>query len=276
MLLINRLDADWLAALSIIKVQSDGLGIPFMVIGASARDILFDAWDITPIRATRDVDLAIEIASWDRFDELKGALINTESFQSDSVMQRLTFEGRLPIDLVPYGAIEEAGSEISWPPDHAVHMSVVGMKDAFDSSLTLSLAEAPNSLEINVASAAGIVLLKLLAWEDRKLSTTKDAEDLYFLLRHYIDLGNQAHLETNHVDLFDDIETAHARLLGRDLLTICAPATLSAVELIFDREMGNSSESRLIRDMLPRHAETDQNILCRKLLIAMRAEMFDT
>ena len=109
----TNVDPDWLSALAIIKTQADNLVIPFMVIGASARDIILDAWNISPIRATRDVDLAIEIASWERFDELKEALIRAGSFQPDGMMQRLLFEERLPIDLVPYGALEEADSEIS-------------------------------------------------------------------------------------------------------------------------------------------------------------------
>lgn len=270
----SRLSPDWLAALSTIKTQADSLGIPFMVIGASARDILLNLWNISPTRATRDVDLAIEIASWGRFEELRNALVATGFFQSNNQLQRLTFEGHLPIDLVPYGAIERSNSEISWPPDHAVLMSVAGMKDAFDSSLTLPLSESPNPLEIHVASAAGIALLKLIAWEDRKLSTTKDAEDLYFLLRHYIDLGNQNHLQSDHEDLFEDFNTAHARLLGRDLLEICSSETLLAVKSILDRETAPSNESILVRDMLPRRAESDQISLCRKWLTAMWAEMF--
>lgn len=269
----NNLDPDWLTALSIIKVQSDILDISFMLIGASARDILLDASSIEPIRATRDVDLAIEIASWVRFDELKEALIKTGAFESGREMQRLIFDGHLPIDLVPYGAVEQKNSEISWPPDHEILMSVVGMRDAFDSSLTLSLTEAPNLLEINVASATGIVLLKLLAWEDRKSNTTKDAEDLYFLLYHYIDLGNQEHLANNHADLFEDYEVAHARLLGRDLLKICSSETLSAVNIILDRETDDANKSRLVRDMLPKHAEANQLTNCKHLLLAMRAEM---
>jgi len=272
MTLTKDLDPDWLSALSIIKSQADGLGITFMVIGASARDILLGVWDISPIRATRDVDLAIEIASWIRFDQLKEALINTGSFHADKAMQTLIFESHLPIDLVPYGDLEKTNSEISWPPDHAVQMSVIGMKEAFDSSLTLILTKSP-LLEINVASATGIVLLKLLAWEDRKLDTTKDAEDLYFLLRHYIDLGNQARLEANHVDLFEEIDTAHARLLGRDLIEICSTTTLSVVKSILDRETDNSNESKLVRDMLPRHSESSQYAFCQRLLTAIKAEI---
>lgn len=269
----TNVDPDWLSALAIIKTQADNLVIPFMVIGASARDIILDAWNISPIRATRDVDLAIEIASWERFDELKEALIRAGSFQPDGMMQRLLFEERLPIDLVPYGALEEADSEISWPPDHSVHMSVVGMNDVFESSLSLPLTEASDAPEIKVASATGIVILKILAWEDRKLRTPKDAEDLYFVLRHYIDLGNQNHLEANNSDLYDDFEIAHARLLGRDILSISSVETLLALNTILQREIDDAAESMLIRHMLPRHAGSDQSELCLRLLIAMKIEM---
>lgn len=128
-------------------------------------------------------------------------------------------------------------------------------------------------MDINVASSTGIALLKLLAWESRKASTTKDAEDLYFIIRHYIDLGNQENLQTNHEDLFDDIDTAHARLLGRDLLALCSPQTLSTVKTILDRETDDSNESVLVRDMLPRHADSNQASQCRASLIAIRTEL---
>ncbi|PWQ98018.1 nucleotidyl transferase AbiEii/AbiGii toxin family protein [Leucothrix pacifica] len=268
----NHLDPDWISALSIIKKQADHLDIPFMVIGASARDILLDASNISPIRATRDVDLAIEIANWERFGELKAALIETKSFKPDKAMQRVIFEDHLPIDLVPYGAIE-TNAEISWPPDHVILMSVAGMTDVFDASLSLPITNSPEALDINVASSTGIALLKLLAWESRKASITKDAEDLYFLIRHYIDLGNQENLQTNHEDLFDDIDTAHARLLGRDLLALCSPQTLSTVKTILDRETDDSNESVLVRNMLPRHADSNQASQCRALLIAIRTEL---
>lgn len=272
-MLIDRLDSDWVAALSHIKEQADSLEIPFMVIGASARDMLLCAANISPVRATRDVDLAIEIASWSRFGELKQALIDTTFFVSGNEMQRLIFDGHLPIDLVPYGGIEENASEISWPPDHAVQLSVMGMKDAFNSSLAVSFTEAPDSKKIQIASAAGLILLKLIAWEDRKQSTTKDAEDMYYLLSHYIDMGNQQHLATNHIDLYDDINTAHARLLGRDLAQISAPSTLSVLKLILKRETAGESDSKLARDMLPRHAGSDQFVNCQSWLLGMLEEL---
>jgi predicted nucleotidyltransferase len=269
----NNLDPDWVAALSVIKHQAESLGIPFMVIGASARDILLDAASISPIRATRDVDLAIEIASWNSFEALKDALLKTEFFKPDKAVYRVIFQGHLPIDIIPYGAIE-TNAEIAWPPDFAILMSVAGMKDVFHSSLKLPLAESPNSLEVNVASSTGIVLLKLLAWESRKASTTKDAEDLYFLLRHYIDLGNQEHLQNSHADLFDDIDNAHARLLGRDLLKVCSVETLQAVKSILDRETGHSDESKLVSNMLPASSSADQKRRCKEWLVAIKIEMF--
>ncbi|RVU83639.1 hypothetical protein EOL70_15035 [Leucothrix sargassi] len=265
----SALNPDWVAALSLIKIEADTLNIPFMVIGASARDILLDASQISPVRATRDVDLAIEIASWERFEELKAALINIAAFKPDSAMQRLIFDNRLPIDLVPYGAIE-TNAKISWPPDHAILMSVAGMRDVFDASITFELAE---NLSINVASASGILLLKLLAWESRKHSTSKDAEDFYFLLPYYIDLGNKAHLADNHIDLFDDIDTANPRLLRRDLRSVCSAETLHAVKTILNREISDADESLFIRHMLSRRTDTLEQRLCEQRLRALREEL---
>ena len=116
-------------------------------------------------------------------------------------------------------------------------------------------------------------MIQIGSWEDRKLNTSKDAEDLYFLLRHYIDLGNQNHLEANHSDLYDEFEMAHARLLARGLVSISSLETLSAIKSILQREIDNAVESRLLRDMLPRFADSDQQALCLKQLIAMKTEM---
>lgn len=70
----------------------------YMLVGATARDIILDNVYGKPVlRATRDVDIAILIDSWERFDAVRNALLNAPNF-SDSVAQPYRLNYQLPID----------------------------------------------------------------------------------------------------------------------------------------------------------------------------------
>ena len=231
------------------------------------------AYGMASQRATRDVDLALEVAGWNRFAELKAHLLTNTDFQADRMVQRVVFKEHLPIDLLPYGGVEQDASQIAWPPDHTIAMSVLGLADVLTSSQTIRISSSPEPLNTPVATPAGIALLKLLAWNARKHQSSKDAEDFQYLLHYYIDMGNQSRLENEHTDLFDDIETAPARLLGRDITTIASHRTLTMIAHILDQEIATGLYTPLLRAMLPRHTETHmtQHYLC--LLQALRQEL---
>ncbi|BDT56994.1 hypothetical protein MasN3_04880 [Massilia varians] len=54
------------------------LAIPYFVIGASARDILVEhVHGLDTARATRDIDFAVAISSWDDYERLKIKLSST-------------------------------------------------------------------------------------------------------------------------------------------------------------------------------------------------------
>ena len=98
--------------------------VPFFVIGATARDIIFEyAYGIKAPRGTRDIDLAVQIASWQEFQQLQNQLIATGQFSSTKMAQRLLYQNEIPVDIVPFGAINHEGS-IAWPPENSIKMSV--------------------------------------------------------------------------------------------------------------------------------------------------------
>ncbi|MCK5812868.1 MAG: nucleotidyl transferase AbiEii/AbiGii toxin family protein [Cocleimonas sp.] len=266
--LSGKIESDWVDVLRHIEHCTASLKIPYVLIGAAARDLLLKANDLTSERATRDIDFSIEVIGWESFDQLKSCLLTLPEFEQDRSKQRLIFRKSLPIDLVPFGTIEEQESEISWPPDYAVKMSVLGMSDVLESAISIRIADKPHVLDVPVARIAGIGLLKLLAWNERKLTTKKDAQDFYYLLQNYIDIGNINHLAENHVDLFDDIDTAHARLLARDIKDISSKKTQQAITDILIQEIKSGIESYLIQSMLPKfHEATDS----KKILIMLKA-----
>ena len=94
----------------------------------------------------------------------------------------------------------------------------------------------------------------MIAWSERTPQGSKDAGDLDFLMRNYMDAGNQERLAEEHVDLLADddfdYERAGARLLGRDMAKVMSPETSIAVFEILEQETGDQERYRLVEDMM--------------------------
>jgi predicted nucleotidyltransferase len=92
------------------------MNIPFFIVGATARDIQLEVhYGIESKRATVDIDIAVFIENWDQFNHLKDKLIGATDFTPTKNIQRLLFKKRLPVDIVPFGAIAEKGDLLEWP-----------------------------------------------------------------------------------------------------------------------------------------------------------------
>lgn len=118
----------------------------------------------------------------------------------------------LPIDIIPFGNLADKNGQIQWPPSHDITMSVVGFQEAYDSALTVVLQET----QLKVASLPGIVMLKLMAWDERGEENSKDATDFYSVLSRYGQI-HDGRLWEDYVpgeELDYDIEKQAAFLLG--------------------------------------------------------------
>jgi predicted nucleotidyltransferase len=61
---------------SVVNRVAAELDLPYIVVGATARDLLlFHVFGMPVTRATADVDFAVAMDSWDRFRELRAALL---------------------------------------------------------------------------------------------------------------------------------------------------------------------------------------------------------
>src|SRR4030042_4373399 len=122
--LSGKIDQQTVAALSVIRKIADSLSIPFFVVGASARDIILKyCYRIETPTMPRDIDLGVEVADWEQFDQLRESLLSTSKFSSTQVRHRLRFDSVL-IDIVPFGAITDEKGGIGWPPDHEILMKM--------------------------------------------------------------------------------------------------------------------------------------------------------
>ena len=235
---------------------------PFFVVGATARDmILKHGHGIETIRATNDIDLGVEVSDWDQYIKLREGLVATGKFELSREPQRLRYQGSVLIDIIPFGEIADPDGSFSWPPDHEVEMNTLGFDESYEHSLTVRLKRKP-VLDIKFASQAGLSLMKLVSWDDRRPERSKDAKDIGFLMRTYIDAGNEERLFEQEADIIGilqesgsyDYVRASARLLGRDISAIAHPETKERLLRILEKETSERGPYRLVEDMRNGHA----------------------
>lgn len=131
-----------------------------------------------------------------------------------------------------------------------------------------NLAEKLKALNIPfIVSLPGLAMLKLLAWNDRRLASTKDAQDLALLLRLYGDFARDR-LFDSESDLMErhgfDLEMAGAELLGHDIGATASEATAPhLLSIMCGENRDKIVNEQLVRDVsryLPvreyRNAET--------------------
>jgi len=280
--LSEKIDGYLVDIFEIIANVANSANAPFFVVGATARDmILIHGYGIEPKRRTEDIDFGIQVSDWDRFNKLKNGLIATEKFRLTENPQRLLYEKDLKVDLIPFGKIADPDYSISWPPDHQMVMSTLGFDESYHHSLTVRLRSNP-IFEIKFASLSGIVLMKLISWNDHypSFSRDRDAKDIIFIMRNYLDAGNLERLYNKEVDIVEksgsDYDRFGARLLGRDIASITHTKTLEIILKILERETGEQDRYRLVEDMRDKISALGDDFDERlKLLEELKAGILD-
>src|SRR4030042_4711550 len=251
--LSGKIEKPVVDALYTLQKVAGALGNPFFVVGASARDfILKHRYGIEPRRKTGDIDLGVEVASWEQFKTLFESLVSTGQFSPTPEKQRLRC-GTILIDILPFGAITDEVKKISWPPEHEIIMSMVGFEEAYEHSITVRVSSDPE-LDIKLASLPGLAIMKLISWKERYPDRKRDAEDLLLIMNKYEEAGNSARLYGEDLPLLQeegfDTRLAGTRLLGRDMAKISDPRTMLILKGILDAETGELSQYKLITDMI--------------------------
>lgn len=231
-----------IALLRAVKTACGTLEARFVLAGATARDILFlHLYGITAPTATRDVDVAVCVVDWEFHERLVELLLASGEFRRDpKAQQKLHFHREddaysMQLDLVPFGPVEDPQGAIAWPPDNDIIMNVLGFQEAVDTAQQIDIGE---SLEVGVVSIPAFVLLKLMAWKDRRATKNTDASDLLFVMRHYFSAGNEGRVFEEAQDLLEAcdyrVEIGCAGLLGRDARRIASTDTHEAVRVILE------------------------------------------
>jgi predicted nucleotidyltransferase len=250
-----------------VQATAATLGIEPLIVGAFARDLhLVYAHGIPVLRQTQDVDLALAVRDWATFDQLRARLLASGSFAESNSTHRLLHDG-LPVDLVPFGALEAADRRIAWPPRGEVVMDVFGFQEAQQSALAVRL---PCDVQASVVSLPALVLLKLVCWHDRYLrSPKKDASDLQLIMTNYLQAGNDHRLWHEFMpwtqeDDFD-YAAAGARMLGRDVGTLMGAAGRDRTARLLGAQTEAEVPGPLAREMNSAEPERPRRLLSAML-----------
>ena len=220
----------------------------FYVIGATARDIIVQQLlDTASTRRTRDLDIAIAIPDWDAFEQIKERLV-ADGFKKSNDMYQRFYNGAYEVDIVPYGVVAKEDDNIYWPPEEVVAMSVKGFDEVLSEAITVSIDD---EFKVKIASLHGLFLLKLNAWLDRNAKTSKDAEDMSFILSNYFmaNLDREIHQEVYDWENFDEYIVG-GYWLAHDLVTLLNVNQLNYYKEVIEGELAKEEESRLINQMI--------------------------
>lgn len=165
---------------------------PYLLTGAMAREILLHyGHGCARGRETSDMDFGVTVGDWKTYEALKEALVASGRFRLDAKEAQRVIHTHAEtgletrVDLVPFGAIANADGTIAWPPDGGHVMHVLGFEQAMACAIRLKI---DGTRWVPMASAAGLAIMKLVAYGDRAARTHgRDAADLLELLRHHAD-----------------------------------------------------------------------------------------
>lgn len=235
-------------------------GITFYIIGAVARDIILELNHEKSQRVTMDLDIAIAVDHWEDFENLSEDIIALPNFTKDAQQQqRFLYKEKFQVDIVPYGGIKDQNDKIYWPPDKSFAMSVIGFEEAEQNLLTINLDE---EITFDIASLEGVFLLKLFAWNDRFHKTSKDAEDIGFLLNNYFNINRDLSFEEPFNQVYDDDHftefKAGATILGMRLneMLNAGSGVKPKVKALLEEEIQKEEESQLFNQII----QTNRNL----------------
>ncbi|MCC5914173.1 MAG: hypothetical protein JJU46_07330 [Balneolaceae bacterium] len=194
--------------------------VDFYLLGAIARDTWYAKEQIAS-PATRDVDFAVYISEKSKYaDVLEGLITNHGFSELRDVPFRLQTPFTFTIDIIPFGEISIDEAVI---PDEGWGRPIFvnGFEEIFRKA-TIQVKDVDDELEFKIATLPAILLLKLIAYDDRPEKRTQDPQDIAQIIVNYFEIEKEMIWEEHH-DLFDknsELIEIGARVIGREISEI--------------------------------------------------------
>lgn len=195
------------------------LNINFYLIGAVAKDMWMSGiYDMALGRITADLDLAVLVEDQGQYERLKEDLVKTGRFYAlKENKYAMLFDNRIQIDLLPFGGLNIGDLDFSYA------IALTNITNGFAEVHENGTAQIEiQGQQFAVSTLPAIVLLKLIAYDDRPENRGKDLNDIGNIIQHYYHIAGEDLFEEEFIDLLDLDNTivASAQLLGRRIYLI--------------------------------------------------------
>ncbi len=230
-------------------------GTDYYIIGALAKDIWYAKGDVVS-RQTKDVDFAVLVGSQQNYEAIRNYLKENKNFRDTrgNSFVMLSPSG-LQVDILPFGGIE-IDDGVTFVGGGLNSIKVNGFMEVYQRG-TEDL-QLDTGHQFNVATLPSIVLLKLIAYDDRPERRSKDARDIADIIHHFFDLQPKLIYSEGHLDLFSDdvedktLQEISAVVIGREIKKIIsANANLTErIKQILLNHIEKQDESTFIKNMM--------------------------
>lgn len=208
--------------LDVLEEVLKELGVNFYLIGAIAKEYWYRSGN-KRIRATKDVDFAVLVPSKEVYSAVRERLREHQfgSVRGNELVM-ISPDG-LEVDLLPFGEID-SDSKVQLMGQAVTNLKTEGFMEVYKAG-TVD-AQMGTGHVFKTATLPGIVLLKLIAYDDRPEERQKDARDVAGIIQHFFDLQAQLIYE-HHDDLYADgqpdrkMHEIAAIVIGREMKKMC-------------------------------------------------------
>lgn len=196
------------------------LDINYFIVGAVARNIWYASHGEN-VSGTKDVDFGIYVPTDLKYNQLRQILIEKYGYTASSQNAFcLITSNDQQVDLLPFGAIENQ-EQIRIQGKGLTSLHFEGFKESYEMGTTKAII---GEEEYIVCTVPSVVILKLIAFDDRPDRRIKDIKDINAICKNYADIEDEF-IWSEHFDLYEN-DREHREVamivLGREIHKIVA------------------------------------------------------
>ena len=216
-------------------------GINFYLVGANAIALqILKESTIKPPRGTKDIDFAIMVPTIAKFEEVMDHLVFIGFVRAKNASNTLIFKnGAAVVDILPFGKIEEEFTENF--SQRRIDLHVLGYSEVLADSELVMIED----LMVNVPPLPGMVVLKLISYQDRPEERQNDVYDILYVIENFYSLHEDEILE-KHFDVIEQLSDYDRILIAAQVLGRQASKYLKQNQKLKDSvftELGKSIHS---------------------------------
>ncbi|MBN8718134.1 MAG: nucleotidyl transferase AbiEii/AbiGii toxin family protein [Sediminibacterium magnilacihabitans] len=241
-------------------------GVDYYVIGALAKDIWYAKGDIVS-RQTKDVDFAVLVGSMDDYEAIRSYLKENKKFIDTKTNAFVMLSpSSIQVDILPFGEIE-INDSVMFAGVELDSIKVNGFMEVYNSGTEGQALETGH--QFKVATLPSIILLKLIAYDDRPEQRSKDARDIADIIHHFFELHPTLIYSEEHFDLFSEdvedksLQEISATVIGREIKKIISSNQSLTERLIriLQDHIEQEEESPFVKNMIAETGETIEHVM---------------